>query len=245
MECFGIRVLAHKKKCRGNSNNLLPFRVFGTMLKKICGLRELGDAGLAAALGADFLGLILVPQSKRYIEPSHAGEIVARIRKDFPAVLTTAVIMDLPLDQTLSLARETRVDAIQLHGNEPPEIAQAIQQAGWLVIKAIPVGEGAPDHDWLHYPCDYRLADTYHKGASGGTGKLLDQRRIPPPSSRGPQPLLLAGGLNPENLEIALSNSPVQGVDVSSGVEQSAGKKCPEKLRKLFERLAEVESNQG
>jgi phosphoribosylanthranilate isomerase len=201
------------------------------LLTKICGLTRPEDALLAADCGAHLLGYIVAPSSKRRALPEAIAQCIRMVRPNHPGILHVLVTLDQPVSDILNLARDLEVDAIQLHGNEPAEVATTIRDAGYLVIKAVAVGPGAPSHDWLGYPCDYRLADTYHDGASGGTGKLLDTRLIPPPDRRSPQPLLLAGGLNTENLMEVLARFQPDGVDVSSGVESAPGIKDPEKIR--------------
>jgi phosphoribosylanthranilate isomerase len=144
--------------------------------------------------------------------------------------------MNPTADELESLMAGNIFDGVQLHGDEPASIATSIRDAGYLVIRAVPIGLGAPEHDWLSYPCDYRLADTYHDGQSGGTGKRLDPSLIPGSDHRGPQPLLIAGGLTPLNVEQAMNQFPAQGVDVSSGVEVSPGIKDHEAIRTFVTR---------
>lgn len=210
------------------------------LLAKICGITRPQDALTAAQFGADFIGYIVVPSSKRRAEPDQIHTAVQAVRAARPGVLHVLVTLDGTPEDSIRMARQTGVDAIQLHGNEPPATAQAIQRAGFLVIKAVPVGVGAPEHDWTHYPCDYRLLDTYHDGASGGTGRLMDLSLIPPASERGPEPLLLAGGLKPDNVASVLQEFRPEGVDVSSGVELSPGIKDPEKVRLFLESVAQA-----
>jgi phosphoribosylanthranilate isomerase len=157
------------------------------------------------------------------------------VRRATPNVLGVLVTADFPLQEVLDQAKATGADVIQLHGSEPAGVATELRIAGYLTIKAVPIGSGAPDHDWLNYPCDYRLLDTFHSGISGGTGRLLDHSLLPTAAMRGSAPLLLAGGLTPDNLLESIRRVLPHGVDVSSGVETLPGIKDPEKVRRFLQ----------
>ena len=178
---------------------------------KICGITSLDDARFCATFGLDFIGLVFVPGSPRFVDPGTARLISDEVRALSPRTRVVGVFQDAPFGVMRRTAEQAGLDYVQLHGSEPPEIADAIELP---VIKAFVPGV-VPD-DWS--AAAWFLFDH----ANGGTGRSVDWSLIPPVSSR---PFFLAGGLSPLNVLDAIARVRPDGVDISSGVEKSPGRK--------------------
>lgn len=189
---------------------------------KICGITRLEDALLAEQLGAWAVGFILAPGTKRYIEPEHIRPIAKGLG---PFITRVGVFVDTPPEAVLEQMQSAGLQAVQLHGNEPPEWAQALRKH-YPVIKAFKL-KGPAGANLLDYPCDALMLD----GANPGSGQGYPLEWIAPVKHH-PR-LILAGGLSPENIAQALTLQPY-AVDVSSGVEATLRIKDPEKLRRFL-----------
>jgi phosphoribosylanthranilate isomerase len=196
------------------------------MLKvKICGVTSLEDALMAAEAGADAIGLNFCPRSPRWI----AVDVAAAIAAALPAgVCRVGVFVDAPRDEVSSIVREVGLDAVQFHGDESADYCGA----GWRckTIKAVRVRDAAALVCAAAYRVDFILADAYVEGRSGGTGQRVPGEWLTGvPAER----LILAGGLNADNVaEIVRSLRPA-AVDVASGVERAPGIKDPEKVARF------------
>ena len=187
---------------------------------KICGLRDAETARSIAALGADAIGLVFYPPSPRYVSVDQALEIVAAL----PAfVLSVGLFVNEPATVVSSVLEKVPLDLLQFHGDE--DLAYC-SQFGRPFIKALRV---KPDINLLEYAqqfvsplCRGLLLDAWVDGVPGGTGESLDWKTLP---SEWPLPLILSGGLHPENVANAISQVRPWAVDVSSGVESSKGVK--------------------
>lgn len=195
------------------------------MKVKICGITNLEDALAACEAGADALGFNFAEEAKRknrYIDPEEALKICEKLP---PFVCKTAVCVN----ESVERLREYLgfMDRVQLHGEEPIEVCEAV---GTQAIKAF---RATPDFDpesMLAYPVAAYLLDAYVPGARGGTGKVADwelARRTVAVAG----PLILAGGLNPENVAEAVQAVRPYGVDTAGGVEREPGKKDHERVR--------------
>jgi len=195
---------------------------------KICGITNLEDALLAAELGADALGFIFYPPSPRSVAADAARAIIAQLP---PFVTTVGVFVDEEAATVKELAVGVGLDWLQLHGRETPEYCRSL---GRRVIKAFRI----QDEKSLAGLAAYRgaaqafLLDTYKKGQVGGTGETFDWDLAREARKYGP--VILAGGLTPENVAQAMAAAQPQAVDVASGVEAAPGRKDPEKLRAFF-----------
>jgi len=195
---------------------------------KICGITNLEDALVAAALGADALGFIFHRQSPRQVAPEAAREIIRQLP---PLVLSVGVFVDEEAASVQDLAGRLGLDWVQLHGAESPEYCRSL---GRRVLK----GFSIRDEDSLKVLPAYRgavqafLLDTYKRGQTGGTGETFDWHLARQARQYGS--IVLAGGLTPENVAQAIEIAQPQAVDVASGVEAAPGKKEPEKLRAFF-----------
>ncbi|MBW1918183.1 MAG: phosphoribosylanthranilate isomerase [Deltaproteobacteria bacterium] len=198
---------------------------------KICGLTNLADAQLACELGAQALGFIFYPKSPRYVAPDTARQIISQLP---PLVLSVGVFVDEELAAVRELAAQIGLDWLQLHGEEPPDYCQAL---GRNIIKVIPVKDETSLELMAAYQGRVRafLLDTYKSGQKGGTGQTFDWPLARRAKAWGP--VILAGGLNPENVAAAVRAVQPQAVDVASGVEATPGRKDPEKLKAFFKAL--------
>ena len=197
---------------------------------KICGLTNAHDALAAASAGADALGFIFAP-SPRQVQPDQVRAIVAQLP---PLVLTVGVFVDSPLEQIKAVRDFCSLDAVQLHGQETPDLVQAL---GGRVIKGVRVGADRPI-PLDDFPSAILLLDTYSPNQAGGTGHTFDWELARGPALR--RPIILAGGLTPDNIIQAINKVRPYAVDVSSGVETEPGRKDHEKLECFIRRAKSV-----
>lgn len=201
---------------------------------KICGTTTEEDALLAVALGADAVGFILAP-SKRQVAVGRVRDIVKRLP---PEVLTVAVVRDEVPARISKIVADTGVRAVQLHGHEPPEVSHEVRLMGVHVIKVFPAGSPA-----FARAAEHRADIVMVDNPTPGSGQVFDWRILDgtPRDHR----LLLAGGLDPDNVGSAIRTVRPWGVDVASGVEAAPGRKDPVKLRAFLHQAraaaAEVE----
>jgi phosphoribosylanthranilate isomerase len=203
------------------------------MLKvKICGITNYDDAAMAAGLGANALGFIFASVSPRNIEPTTAVEIIKKLP---PFIKTVGVFVNEDIDKIRNIAAYCGLDAIQLHGDETPEICETFMPR---TIKAIRVKDDFDSSGLLSYREKVRafLLDTYSEKAVGGTGKTFNWDRAVEINSIG-IPIILAGGLTPSNIEEAIKKVRPYGIDVNSGIEKSPGIKDHELMKVLFEKI--------
>ncbi|MGH2442170.1 MAG: phosphoribosylanthranilate isomerase [Chloroflexota bacterium] len=199
---------------------------------KICGLSSVEDAVFASQTGAALLGFVFAP-SRRQVGPQQARSIIATVREQsHPGMV--GVFVNLPAAEVNRIADQCRLDYVQLSGEEPEAVIQAIELP---VIKTIHVGEGmtrAAIQDRLdRTPASIIHFDTAIAGRHGGTGQVFDWSLLP----TCPVPVLLAGGLDPMNVEAAIRAVRPWGVDVSSGVETN-GTKDSRKIQQFIQRAA-------
>jgi phosphoribosylanthranilate isomerase len=198
------------------------------MKVKVCGMTRYEDARLALDLGAWAIGLVFHPPSPRAIAPEKAAELIARLPAD---TISVGVFVDAPLEDVNRAVERIGLKAVQLHGAETPEYAAGVK-AG-RVIKAFRVRAGFDDARIDDYPECLILLDAHVEGLPGGTGRAFEWDIARKAWERAP--IILAGGLNPENVEEAIRTVRPMAVDVSSGVEARPGEKDPKKLRLLFD----------
>ncbi|ROH88561.1 phosphoribosylanthranilate isomerase [Pseudomethylobacillus aquaticus] len=183
---------------------------------KICGITRVEDALAAVAAGADAIGLVFYAPSPRCVSVERAAEIAAAI----PAfVSVVGLFVDASRDQVEQVLQAVPLDLLQFHGEEPPDYCRQFARP---YIKAVAVREGT---NLLQYAADYHdarglLLDTYHAAMPGGTGQVFDWGLIPADLAR---PVILAGGLQADNVAQAIAQVRPYAVDVSGGVEQSKG----------------------
>ncbi|KJS02983.1 MAG: N-(5'-phosphoribosyl)anthranilate isomerase [Peptococcaceae bacterium BRH_c4a] len=194
---------------------------------KICGIGDLETALGAVEAGADALGFVFAP-SRRMLSPDKAREIIKRLP---PFISRVGVFVNLPADQVEQIAGYTGLDTVQLHGDESPEYCKAIN--GYKVIKSFSVSGEQDMERAMMYEVDGYLLDTPARGLRGGTGIAFDWK-LAACFSAGP--LVLAGGLCPENVRQAINLVRPYAVDVSSGVE-TEGQKDINKIKHFVRRV--------
>ena len=193
---------------------------------KICGITTAEDAADAVEAGADALGFIFVPGTPRAVLPEAAERIVADLP---PFVTTVGVFVDRPLQELLDIAARCRLQAVQLHGEESAEVARCIPLR---VIKGIRVKDAESLRPIGSYPAHAFLLDAFVEGVPGGTGSVLPWDLAA--RAKGRAPIILSGGLRPENVDRAVRLVRPYGVDVSSGVEMRPGRKDRQKVREFI-----------
>jgi phosphoribosylanthranilate isomerase len=181
---------------------------------------------MAAQAGADALGFVFFEKSPRFIDPERAACIIAGIP---PFVQVVGLFVNAELDFVNATADSCRLDIVQLHGEESPSFCKSVRRR---VMKAFRVR----GMESLAPMADYRVAgfllDAYVPGSYGGTGGRFDWDCAVAAKGRGP--IILAGGLDPDNVASAVARVTPFGVDVSSGVESRPGRKDPEKVRNFI-----------
>jgi len=190
---------------------------------KICGITNIDDALAAAEFGADALGFNFYKKSPRSIEPQKAAEIIAQLP---PFIVPIGIFVnerEERIRETVSLAC---LQGIQLHGDETPEFCQRF---GSRVIKAFQVKNKESLKHMSHYRVSAYLLDSYREGVRGGTGTTFDWHLAVVAKTFGR--IILAGGLNPDNVAEAVRLVQPYGIDVAGGVEREKGIKDHEKLR--------------
>jgi len=201
-------------------NNHLRTRI------KICGMTRQSDALHAVEAGADALGFVFWQPSKRYISPDKAARMIDCVSA---YVTTVAVFVDPSSAEVCSVLDHTAIDSLQFHGQET---AAFCQQFGRPYVKALAMREGQDVAEYCRrYPqAAGVLLDTYRAGMPGGTGESFQWQVIPADL---PRPVILAGGLTPQNIAHAIRTVRPYAVDVSSGVESAPGHKESAKLQAL------------
>jgi phosphoribosylanthranilate isomerase len=196
---------------------------------KICGLTSPGDAIAAAEAGADAVGLVFWPGSRRYVTAEAARRIARALP---PFVVRVGVFLDANRDDLDGITSDVGLDLLQLHGRESPESLSGLPRR---VLKAVSVGDGfEPEEAWrFEGQAAGVLLDTRSDHAPGGTGQTFDwsiARRVRERASF----LVLAGGLTAANVASAIAAVDPDGVDVSSGVESSPGRKDAARMREFI-----------
>jgi len=196
---------------------------------KVCGLTRHQDAAVAAEAGARYLGVILAPG--RTVTP----EAAAVILDGLPAQ-RAGVFVNATADELRRAAAAARLDVLQLHGDEPPELAAALRAEGFTVWKAVRPRSGdefAEAAALYAGSVDALLVDGFSPDARGGTGTAFDWTAVAERIAALPDGLAIiaAGGLRPDNVAEAAAILRPDAVDVSSGVESSPGVKDPDAVR--------------
>ncbi len=194
---------------------------------KFCGITRAEDADLAVSLDAWAIGMILWPQSKRAADPAVAADIARRVRRK---VEVAGVFVNQPLDEIEALADVIGLTVVQLHGDEGPSFANEVaRRTGAKVIKAQSVRLASDVIAVQAFHTDFHLLDTYREGLRGGTGETFEWSMLA--RRRSDVPLILSGGLTPDNVADAIAAVEPWGVDVASGVESAPGIKDHEKMK--------------
>ena len=194
---------------------------------KICGITCVEDALKASRCGADVLGFVFYPPSPRSVAPEEVEFIVRRLP---PYVLRVGVFVNTPAHEMSRVARLCGLDALQLH-DTPPDVRRSVR-GRWRIIRVISIQEGktleAADED-----ADAILLDAHVDGLHGGTGRTFDWTAVRNIETR--LPIILAGGLKPENVAEAIRVARPYCVDVASGVESRPGAKDAERMCRFIQ----------
>jgi phosphoribosylanthranilate isomerase len=194
------------------------------MFIKVCGITRAADGLHAVQQGATAIGFVFWPRSPRAVRPEHAATIVDELPS---SVTKVGVFVNESIDRIRAIAEQVGLTAVQLHGNEPPAYAEALD---WPVIRAVSV-------DAIDAVCDawgpetVLLVDNIDPDTRGGTGMVVDWKPAAIVATQ--RRVVLAGGLTPENVSSAIHTVHPFGVDVSSGVESAAGVKDMEKVTRF------------
>lgn len=195
---------------------------------KVCGVTRPQDAMLAAGVGADMIGLIFYRRSPRSVSVAQASRIVRSLP---PVVLRVGVFVDESTERMLRIGRHLKLDFIQLHGQESNTVVRRLQREGFRVIKAFPISSVKDYVEVGRSKADLRLLDHRTDYQRGGTGKTFDWSIRP----RGKLVnLVLAGGIDVDNVAEGIRLFDPLVVDVNSGVESRPGIKSASKLKAFF-----------
>ena len=195
---------------------------------KICGITSKDDALIAVAAGADALGFVFFEKSPRFISPQKAAAIIRDLP---PLVQTVGLFVNEEADQVNWTTDFCGIDLVQLHGEEDPDYCLGVNRR---VIKAFRVKDSSSLAGIKRYQVSGFLLDAWSSAVHGGTGQSFDWdlAKVTGVADR----LILAGGLTPENVAEAVRTVAPYGVDVSSGVESTPGRKDPDKVREFIRR---------
>jgi len=192
---------------------------------KVCGITRLTDALHAVEHGATAVGFVLWPRSPRAVTIERAAEIIAELPSN---VMTVGVFVNEPVDAIRQVVERARLTAVQLHGDEPPAYADALD---WPVIRAVSVSDiGEASEAWS--PDTALLVDNIDPVRRGGTGAAIDWSQAAVIAQK--RRVVLAGGLTPDNVASAIRAVRPYGVDVSSGVESAPGVKDFDKVAQFI-----------
>jgi phosphoribosylanthranilate isomerase len=207
---------------------------------KFCGMTRADDIREAALLGVDAVGLVFAERSLRRLTIEQATALRDATP---PLVAVVALFMDNSGEQVREVIARVRPSVLQFHGSESPAFCE---QFGLPYLKAVGMGgQGAADvaaQLGAHPRAAGFLLDSHAPGAAGGTGECFDWTDVPAIEGR---PLLLAGGLTPDNVAEAIRATRVWGVDVSSGIESAPGQKDRGLMRRFVEAVLTVDADQG
>jgi phosphoribosylanthranilate isomerase len=193
---------------------------------KLCGITSLDDAHLAVDAGAWAIGCILWPQSPRACDTAEAARIAAAVRR---RALVCGVFVNQHLDEVTGLVDGLGLTMVQLHGDEGPAFcAEVARRTGAKVMKAAPVRSQADVRALEVFHTDFHLVDAHLPGMRGGTGETFDWELLRARHSS--IPLVLSGGLRPDNVAAAIAATRPLAVDTASGTEASPGVKDPAKV---------------
>lgn len=203
---------------------------------KICGITSVEDALTAVKAGADAIGLVFYPKSPRYVTIEQASAISRAVG---PFVTTVGLFVDAGADEIYRVLRQVPLHILQFHGNETAAFCSSFSRP---FIKALRMSEDmnpvAQTEPFIIAGALGVLLDSYHSELPGGTGEVFSWDRIP---IRQPLPLILAGGLNPDNVAVAIRQIHPYAVDVSSGVESTPGRKDSVRIRAFVEAVRDAD----
>lgn len=204
---------------------------------KICGLTRPDQAAACVAAGADAIGLVFYPKSPRHVSRPQGADIAAAVA-DRAALV--GVFVDADREEILARVKGCRLSAVQLHGQEPPEFVDEMRRNGLTVIKALFASRSPGlDRSGSYEPSAF-LVECGRGKLPGGNARAWHWADAATLDS--PKPVILAGGLNPDNIAEAIAMAHPDGVDLSSGVERSPGEKDIGKVRRFISAVRSQET---
>jgi len=206
---------------------------------KICGIKTLQDAKEAINAGADYLGFNFYPKSVRFIEKSACAEITSVLKREHPQVKLVGVFVNSPVDEVKDILQFCSLDLAQLHGDETPEIFAQLAPHAFRAFRGIP--ESNAGYERSEAP--FMLIDAAVKGVYGGSGVTADWTAATELAKQ--YPLLLAGGLTPENVADAVKQVNPWGADVASGVESAPGEKDAGKMKAFVRAILDIRDSES
>ncbi len=194
---------------------------------KICGITSVADASSAVESGADAIGLVFYGASPRAVSIDQARIIAASVG---PFVTVVGLFVDADESYIRDILANVSLHVLQFHGNESREFCEQFQRPYMKAIRMKPELNVTQEIE-KYVSASAILLDAYRPGIPGGTGETFDWQRVPQESLR---PIVLAGGLTPENVAAAIQSTRVYGVDVSGGVESAPGQKDARKVAQFI-----------
>lgn len=201
---------------------------------KICGLTDVQQALQCAELGADAIGCVFFPRSPRHLEDGKAKEICAALPPHVPAI---GVFVDEPFSFIMKKAEYCGIRGVQLHGQESPELVQRLREEGLTVIKGLFVSRHPKVENAGEYNPHAFLVECGQGVLPGGNAKTWNWGEVREFGES--HPLVLAGGLSPDNIVRAVAASQPDAVDLSSALESVPGQKDMEKVRTFLQNLSQ------
>lgn len=203
---------------------------------KICGIKTLNDALAAVEAGVDYLGFNFYPKSVRFIEKSACAEITSVLKREYPQVKLIGVFVNSSVAEIKEVLYTCSLDLAQLHGNETPEVFACLAPHAFRAFRGIPlIINGFARRDAPAFLIDAAVKNVY-----GGSGVTADWAAAAKLAQQ--YPLLLAGGLTPENVADAVRQVQPWGVDVASGVESAPGEKDAGKIKAFVQAVCDGQS---
>ncbi len=182
---------------------------------KVCGITLVEDALQAAEAGFDALGFNFYPKSARYITPESASEICVVLSKQYPNVRRVGLFVNAEKTEVYSVLSKVDIDLLQFHGDENPEFCRQFSTP-YIKVIGVTAATDVEAYERSYIEAWALLLDTHDPQLKGGTGRAFDWSLWPTSSTK---PLILAGGLTPENVAQAIGETRPYGVDVAGGVE--------------------------
>ena len=194
---------------------------------KICGITSVADAQQVASAGADAIGLVFYEKSPRAVSIEQAADIAQSVG---PYVTVVGLFVNADAQTVHSVLQQVPIHVLQFHGDEAPDFCEQFARPWYRAIRMSPKLQPAEEMARFNGAAGY-LFDAWDNSTYGGTGTVFDWQRVP----QSTRPIVLAGGLNSDNVAAAITTVQPYGVDVSGGVELAPGQKCPQKVRQFIQ----------
>ena len=201
---------------------------------KFCGITNQKTASFALNAGADAIGFIAYPKSPRFVSVESLREILKNLRTESKNKNLVGVFVNADFETIQEYGR-LGLNTIQLHGEETEELANLCRETGFEVWKAVRAEKQQNIEKYKKYPADKFLIDAFHPNLHGGTGKTVDLNLAAQAIKVLPAPVILAGGLNYDNVMSIFNKIKPWGLDINSGVEITPGQKNHEAIRRIIE----------